>query len=232
MAPPARLELGSSLSNLTADPQWLRRYATVGLVSLVPVVGMLALVGWQRRVYELAREGDQQTLPPLRLGADIGHGVPVFVALLNLLAPAMVLGAALLVVLGAISSLAAFASPEGQAGAGGAVAVVGMALAYLLVLAAGLGMNLLQPEIQRRGFNGDMMPLLAPGESIRAIRQNPGSYVMVLVSLFLANAIGALGAFACYLGLVVTLPMAMVVMARVIAQWDRVVEDSLYGGAG
>ncbi|RME27186.1 MAG: DUF4013 domain-containing protein [Deltaproteobacteria bacterium] len=225
MDAPAQVDVGTALSGLTSDPDWLKKYALVGLFMLIPVVGPIAAMGWQRRVFEAARRGDTDTLPDLEFGEDIGRGVPVFVAMLNLALPIIVVGA-IMAVLGIFVAILSggIESATDNSGVGGLLGAVVMLGGYALMFVIIIAVSLFAPEIQRRGFRGEMAPLLSPGPSIAAIKNNLGAYGMVLVGLIVANFVSGLGAFACYVGVFFTMPIALVILARLIAQWDRVVE--------
>ncbi|MCB9777227.1 MAG: DUF4013 domain-containing protein [Alphaproteobacteria bacterium] len=220
------VELGPALSGLTSDPQWLKKYGMAGLMLFIPLVGPLILLGWVRRVYEAAREDDIDTLPDVDFGADLSHGVPPFAAMLNLMLPAMVMAMGVWFVATFVMIAASAASSSSSGDPNGALGLVmGLFMLgfYALLFAGILLMNVAVPEFQRRGFNGETLPLFSLGQSFRAVRAAPGAYLMVLVGLFVANAISSVGVFACYVGMVITVPMAMVVIARLLAQWDRVV---------
>ena len=57
------------------DPKLLEKMLRVGVWLFVPFFGWLALLGWQRRVYET------RALPDPDFGADILRGLPVFFAI-------------------------------------------------------------------------------------------------------------------------------------------------------
>ena len=96
----------------------------------------------------------------------------------------------------------------------------------LVAMVVIMGLQILIPEIQRRGYNGEMGPLFSPGASIRAVKSNPKAYFMTLIGLFVANFLGSLGAFACYIGMFLTLPFGHAMAAHILAQWDAIVQRS------
>ncbi len=228
---PTRVEFGPALSGITSDPEWLKKYAMAGLFFLIPIAGPLAVLGWQRRIFEEARQGQTQMLPDLDFGNDISHGIPVLVAMLNLMVPMFVLIFGLMIVMAVFGAVGAgIDSATDNSGVGSLFTTLGMLGSYAIMMLAIMLMNLAVPEIQRRGFNGEMTPLLSPMISVRAIMANPSAYLMVIIGLFIANMIGSIGVFACYVGMFLTLPMAMVMVTRLLAQWDAVVEQSQFGG--
>lgn len=222
-----QVDIGAALKGLISDPDWLKKYVVAGLVMLIPLVGMLVLWGWLRRVFEAARQGDYDTLPTLNFSEDLSRGVAPFVALLNLLLPFM-LGLMGFGLIGFVLTAVGTALNQGSngSGAGSLLAVVVMTGMYCLMFVGIIVMNLAVPEFQRRGYNGEMTPIFSPGVSFRAVKRNPMPYLMTVVGMFLANLMSSIGVFACYIGMFLTMPMGMVVMARLLAQWDAVVEQS------
>jgi len=222
-----QVDIGVVLKGLTSDPEWFKKYAMAGLVTLVPLVGMLVLVGWLRRVFEAARQGDYDTLPTLNFSEDLSRGVAPFVAVLNLLLP-FIVGLVGFGIVGAVVGVVGSAVDQGTngSGAGGLLTMVMMLAMYAFLFVGIIAMNLAMPEFQRRGYKGEMTPIFSPGVSFRAVKRNLKPYVMVIVGLFVANLMSGIGVFACYIGMFLTMPMGMVVMARLLAQWDAVVEQS------
>lgn len=222
-ARPPSVDLGPALRGLTSDPGWLKKYSIAGLCMLIPVAGPVALLGWTRRIYDASKAGDDESLPDVALGQDLRYGVAPFAAIMNLAVPAMVLA---FFVWGVAFGMIFWAG-QGSGGelsdtAAQLLAVVLM-LANFLFMAGIFVLNVLMPEFQRRGFNGETTPLLSVGTSVRAIMGSPGGFFTVIIGLFVANAISSVGVFVCYVGMIVSVPMAMAVYARLLAQWDDVV---------
>jgi len=222
-----QVDLGLSFRGLTADPEWFKKYALIGLVLMIPVVGWIIWMGWLRRVYDLAKQGDIETLPELDLGEDLSYGLTPLLAALNLAVPAGVLMVCVWVAMMVLVLIgSAIDGGSNHGGAGGMIAGLGMLVLYPMMFILIIAMNVLVPELWRRGFNGEAMPLLSPMQSVHAIRRRLGAYFTVLLGMFVANMIASLGAFACYVGMFVTMPMGMVIVVRLLAQWDAVVEHA------
>lgn len=223
---PARpkVDLGLALQGMTSDPDWMKSCGTMGLLLLVPIVGPLVMFGWLRRIYDAARAGDFHSLPPPEPGPDMSRGLPVIAAMFNLALPVMVLGFGVWF-LALLMSLFGAALQDLVGGSDLIALAMGLVggLVWLCMMVVILAVNVLMPEVQRRGMNGEMLPLLQPRASIRALARDPGAYVTVLIGLFLANLVGSLGVFACYVGMFFTIPLSLTVVARLLAQWDAVV---------
>lgn len=210
------IDLAAAARAGMADPNWIPTVAMVGVATFVPLLGQLVHLGWARRLAAQLRAGEPVPLPAVDLVEDVQAGVAPFAAVLNLAVPAGVI-ATLTVVPGAIMS---------SVTEGGALAVVGALLSglgFVLLMLLNLVAIVTLPELLRRGFRGEMTPLLSPMESIQAIRARPSAYATVALGVFLAQMLGGLGTLVCYLGVVITAPLGLAMAAHVVDQWDRLV---------
>ena len=210
------IDLALAFKSVTADPNWIRTCALVGVSFFVPIIGQMLHMGWQCRVFGQMRDGGGDTLPTVEFIDDIQLGIAPFVAILNLAVPAGVL-VSLTIVPGAIMN---------SIGEGGALSVVGMLLSvvgFMLLTVINLVSIAVVPELLRRGLKGEMTPLLSFGPSIAAIRARPSQYATVALGIFLAQMLGGLGVMACYVGLIITAPAGLIVAAHIISQWDALV---------
>lgn len=222
------IDIGAALEFAKSDPDWIKKCAIHGAVLLIPIAGALALFGWGRKVYENARS-DERTLPDLDLGGEISYGIPPLVAMLNTVAitlPLMLVFGIIMAVVGAGTGAVGGAVGGDAAGVVGLLGAGVSIIMWFVMMVTMLGIQVLIPEIQRRGFNGEMGPLFSPRASINAVKANPKAYLMTFIGLFVANFLGSLGAFACYIGMFVTLPFGHAMAAHILAQWDAIVQRS------
>lgn len=218
------VDIGSAFSYMTADPQWLNKVVIMGLVTLVPIAGYLVLFGWMREIFERVKEGRKE-LPALDFGTQLEKGIAPFVAMIGPMAIMMfgMFGLQLLMLPFALLAEAV----QGTA-AQGPFGVLMMLLSLLITLVMMVGMFAVSaavPEVMRRGLRGEMMPVLSPRASIAAIKNNASTYFMVLVGGFAFNMISQVGVFLCFVGVFLTMPLAMVGLSHLLAQWDRVAGD-------
>lgn len=222
------IDIGRAFSQLMADPDWFKKYALAGIMLLIPVVGPLVFLGWARRVYDAAKAGDDTRLPTVDFGNDLQYGIAPFVAALEL--AILVVATFVIVVMMAVvlpGGVAAIlgSNPDNHVPevTGGLVLTVVWLLCFFLLLVVMVVSALVAPEVKRRGFNGEMLPLFKPGPSLRAIRRNLGPYLMLFLGGLIGGIIGSIGGVACYVGLFVTVPISNVFTARLLAQWDLIV---------
>jgi hypothetical protein len=219
-----KIDLGAALRYPFQDSGWFGKSALVGLILFIPIVGYLVMLGWMQRIYEGAKRGDT-ILPSMDFGEDLSRGVKPFVAILNLALVSFVLIVIMQIIMMPIALLGAGLQEAGGGEVVGVLMGLMMMVVNLLFFAVMIGINLLVPEIWRRGFHGEMGPLFSFGSSMRAIRKAIGPYLLVVLSMFVINMIGSLGVFACYIGMFVTLPLSLAMFAHLIAQWDGLVSE-------
>ncbi len=220
------IDIGAAFAATRADPDWLKKSLIMGAVAVfLPVIGILVALGWTRQIFERVQQGDS-SLPDLDFGAQLKLGIAPLLSVLNaaiVMIPLVLLmqGAALVIFVGG-GALTGIDETLGMIAmvVGGLVV---MAL-WLVAMVVGLMINLITPELMRRGHHGENFPLFSPRASIAAVRGNVKTYVMTVVGLFVANLLSGAGVLACYLGMFLTIPMAMVMSANLLAQWDMVVK--------
>lgn len=217
------IDIGASFEYARSDSAWLQKVLMHGLWMMVPVVGLLATLGWSRRIYHHVRQGNgYDGYPETNITDDIVGGGTPFVGLLNM---GIVLG----VFWGAAGVLAGIGFAVGQiSGNESSPVMLGlMALAVIVLYGGALVIPIvslvLGPELQRRANNGDAFPLLRLPQIIRIMRREPAAYLMAVAGLLCCQMVSMMGSLLC-VAQFMTMPFGYVMRAHVLAQWDAVVE--------
>lgn len=221
--PRARIDLGEAFGFVLKQPGWPAKLLLPGILGFIPVLGPVALLGWQRRIVAGLREG-QAGLPDMDVSEDIVGGLAPTVAILNV---------AGLMFLGALLGFAGFILVRvGDAIGNRTVADLLDALALLAGLAGfglsaliGLATFVVMPELLRRGHKGEMFPAASPKASLAAAREHASLLIIAGLGCFVANSIGAMGSALCLVGMALTAPWATATMAHIVVQWSRVLES-------
>jgi len=219
--PSSAPDLGAAIKMPFDDPQWISKGLIMGLIYMfLPILGWLVVFGWCREIYERTRRGEGG-LPDLDFGRHLSGGIAPLVAVMNIMVPVF----GMVFAFGAVAMAMAFVL-EGGGESMQALApllslgMIGFQMIFMLMI---FGFQLLMPELMRRGFNGELGPLFSPGASLVAIKSQPMNYFITFLGMMVANIIGSLGMFACYIGLFVTMPLGLAMTAHLLAQWDRLV---------
>ena len=198
------------------DPKWLEKIVIVGLIGLIPIVGLLNNLGWMLAALGRLRAGEEG-LPPanfdyLLRGLQLfvvlfAYGLAVLVVAGVFFVPAIIVlntqsgenGNALLIVIGVLLLLAAFA-----------VALVGFLLVYAVRPAVVLAVDL-------RGIDGgfDLAGIW------RRVSAAPTDAVIAGLMLIAAGFIGGLGAYLlCFVGTIFTVPYAFAMEAWIVRSYE------------
>jgi hypothetical protein len=218
------IDLTNAFAYAFRDKDWFAKLAIHGLLMLIPILGSIIIMGWQRQAVEGLKAGDEE-LPRVDIGRSLSEGVAPFIAVLNAGIP-MFLFAIGSMVLAMVSVFAGIVlAEEMNQGIFVLFGVLIALVAYAGIFIAAIAMLIVMPELRRRGFHGEMFPLLSPGKSIRAWKAQPIGYLVVCVGFILTGFLGGLGVYACYVGMILTMPWAHATNANLLAQYDMLVGD-------
>ena len=197
------------------DPQWLEKLAIIGLILLIPIVGAINAIGWMLATIDRLRAGEER-LPPANF-SYLGRGFELFVVFL-------VYGLGVLIV------AAVFFVPalillitQGSASGNTALALVGVALtmvAFAVTVIGYLGMYFVRPAVVLATLAGGIGGGLALDRVLRRVRESPINTLIAGLMLIAAGFIGGLGAYACFVGIIFTIPFSLAMEAWIIRSYE------------
>ncbi len=204
------MDLGDVLTRPTRDPNWAVTCLKAGVFLLVPLIGAMAFMGWQKRVAVNYMAGSDALPDPFGdIGGDLGRGFNMLVAMLG----------------GALPFVVAFM----VLGCGGALAdgvLGGLGIVSLLLLFVQLPLYLVlvafTPLLIAAHLRSGAVWLWpeVPVELGRA-RADVGTYGMVVIALVISGLISAAGALACGVGVLLTAPFGTLIQTAAITAWMR-----------
>lgn len=204
------------------DPQWISKILVMGLIGLllfVPIVNLFIVMvfyGWVFVAMDNLR-GGRYEVPRAGFGY-LGRGWPPFVVLLIYgLVVGVVFGVFFVpgLVLGATGS--SENGPGPLAPVGGLIVFLGIAIGALGATA----LALLHPAILRRTYYGGIGGGLNVAGVIQDLRTRTGDTLLAGLFSLISNFISQLGAYACLVGLVFTVPYSYAMLAGVVNHYDR-----------
>ena len=208
-------QFGDTIGWPTRDPEWIRKVILMGLITLIPVVGAIAVLGWMLAALDNLRAGRQE-LPPAGF-AQLGRGVNLF---LVLLVYGLGLGAVLVFLFGAGAALAAVGS-QGAGSAGlEAFGALFLGLGWLGAIAGQLLLFALLPAIILQTERGGIGAGLRIGEVAGLARRHAALTLTAGLMSLLAYVLGGLGAFICGIGYFLTIAYGYAMMAGVVRVYE------------
>jgi hypothetical protein len=198
-------KLKVAIPGIFTDPSWAATIFKQGLYLLIPIAGYVALLGWQRRVFESARDGDHK-LPPAGFTAHLAAGWTPFFAIVLMYGVPMALFGLVIGVpaelfhlrIGAYLPMEIFQVPL-------SVAII---CAYI--------------EVARRSFAfGEVASIIKPAASIRAVRSSPVNYLIIAACMLGAYMVTVGGLSACLIGVIFTAPLGHAMAATLLAVWQN-----------
>jgi hypothetical protein len=184
--------------------QAVRTSDPVNALCLIPIAGILNLMGWQRE-YARARLNGQTNLPDAGL-SYIGAGFQVFLAMLPLVGVLIVVSIVLSILSAILGKIA------------GPLALIPSLISVVFSLVVGF----LGPVfLYRHVVHDDPWAGARVGWAIGVAEENLMSVIMLWVISLVAGFIGGLGYIALIAGVFVTMPFAQAISANAIVEFAK-----------
>ena len=207
--------LGNAFEWPIRDLDWISKLLLMGLIGLIPIAGGLVLAGWMLAALDNLRAGRQEV--PAASFRYASRGVWLFLA-------GLIYGLVIAVVFyGGFFAITFGLTPPGPERRSSQVALLFFPLMLgwmgffgLLFLAIFVLVPLIIEFTDRRGLGG----AFNFGGFIRAFRANPRETLaaggLALVTYFISGT----GTYLCYVGIVFTVPYALLVLAGVLRWYE------------
>ena len=217
------MDFAKAFSFIFDDPNWVQKIIIGGLVSLIPVIGQLIVLGYMIAVGRNVIRGDEQPLPEW---ADFGqflvdglyafiislvYALPIFIVLCVVLLPALAVGGAF--------------AEDGDPGTIGGLGICCFAT-FAIIYAMAMGWLFLPAALARYADTGDLTSALRIREIWDITRANPAVFLMALLLTWVAGFIAGFGIIACFIGVWFTQFYAQCVTGHVYGQAYLVARES------
>lgn len=206
------MDFGRSFSFVFEDSEWFKKIAILALVSLIPILGQLVLLGWGAEIIRRVVSGADTPIPELDFGKQLGDGFKLFVVGLVYSLPIIAVSLVMGIITGVASSVLDYDTGNTIAAISsvclGLVNVVlGILLAFVLPAAFG--------NFAIKGTIGDGLRL---GEVFGYVKNNLSAYLLVFVGVIVAGFVSSLGTIACGIGVLLTTVYGNAMMMHLYGQ--------------
>jgi hypothetical protein len=210
------MDFGLPFSFPFQDKDWFKKLAIAGLILLIPIVGLIYLLGWGLEITRQLIFGEPVVIPENDLGKFLGRGLKAFVISLVFSIPSMIfqLPSSILNVAAQNAS-----SDDGSGAKFGGMAAIAICSGFLgaiyglflaFVMPAAYALFLKNNEEIGAGFRF--------GEIFGLIKKAPVAYLLAVVGGLIAGLISSLGVIACVVGLLITIPYSVLIMSHFYGQ--------------
>ena len=206
------MDLGKAFSFVFEDPDWLKKIVIAALISLIPIIGQIYLVGYGMEVGRRVIRHDPRPLPDIDFGESLSLGFKSFVIGLVYSIPAILLS----VPISIVSSMSSDAN--GDIIASPVFVAVSLCCGGLLLL-YGLLIWVWIPAAEGNFLaTGSIGAAFRLKEVAALLKAAPGAYLMVLVGLFVSGILASLGTILCVIGVLLTSTYAVVISGHLYGQ--------------
>ena len=201
------------------DPAWFGKLIVQGLITIIPIVGWIASVGWLVLAFENARMGRNE-LPPA--GFHLSKGIGLFGAYLIYAIVLNIPGWALQTAGGGVMTFHNVCDSNNVCtpqyyGGGGPLYALGSIWGFLASLFLYFLVPSLIVNVYHRGFGG----AFELGRVWSYATGNIGNSVIAAVLLWVSGLIGGIGFLLCCIGLLFTIPYSISIQAGIAAWYER-----------
>lgn len=207
------MNFGLAFSFPFQDPDWAKKILLPAIISIIPLIGQIFLIGWALEITRRVIRHDPTPLPELDFASQFMEGLKAFVVGLVYTIPILILiipitvASALMTNNGSESNTANSLIVIAMLCIEGLVFLYGILLAFILPAAYG---NMLA--------KGELSAAFNLREVFGLVRAAPGAYLIVLVGMFITSILAQVGVIACGIGLLATVTYSLVVNSHLYGQ--------------
>lgn len=210
------MDFARAFSYIFEDSDWLKKVGIAALVLLIPVLGLITVLGWSLVVTKRLIEGQTTDLLP---------GWDNFSDHMTLGFKAFVVGFAYslpVLLISSCTNILPIVAKNMSGDAYDAMMVITGAVSICfscLMIIYSIFLGLVTPAaFAKVAITGEIGAGFRFGEIFGLVKAAPGAYVLVLVGSIAAGFVATLGLIACIIGVIFTVALAFAIMAHFYGQ--------------
>lgn len=208
------MDFGQAFTFVFKDPDWVKKVLIAALISIIPIIGQLYLLGWGLEITRRVAAGETTPLiPETDFGGFLGRGfkaaivgfvyaIPIYIIMAPIVATSFGLESA-----GVDEETLALVT-----------SMVSLCCGCLMVLYAILINFLLPAAFANMTIHNSIGAGLRFREVFGLVKASPVSYLIALLGVMVAGLVGSLGTIACGIGVLLTYAYAMLIMGHFYGQ--------------
>ncbi len=203
------MDFGLAFSYPFQDKDWIQKILLTGVISLIPIVGQIAVLGWLIEITARVIRGESDPMPKWE---DFGG---LFMSGLKAFALGFIFGLPLMIIAFPAAIIDTLVDSESAAVVFSLLLaclsclsiIYGLALAFIIPAAYG--------ELAATGSLGSALNI---GTLIERIRKAPAAYLLAFLGIFVASFLAGFGVILCFVGVLFTGAYAYAVEAHLFGQ--------------
>jgi hypothetical protein len=204
------MQFGLAFSYPFQDKDWIKKVGIAALVSIIPIVGQIIVLGWGLEITRRVIRKDPTPLPDWSdFGGHVVRGIQGFVIALVYALPLILLVICQNVLTFGVRAISS-SSYSGAAfsGLAAAVSVCFGCVTFLYSLAMAF---VLPAAFGSFAASGQLGSAFRFGEVFALVRAAPAPFLIALLGVIVSGIIGGLGVIVCVIGVFVTYAYSMAV---------------------
>jgi hypothetical protein len=206
------MDFGQAFTFVFDDEDWIKKIGLGGLLSLIPIVGWLVVMGWGVEITKRVINKDAEVLPNWDdFGGYLTRGFMVFLVAFVFLLPVTILS-------GCSAGLTAFADSYSEDALLNAAWVITSCISCVVFLYSIAAYLILPAAIGKYAVSDELGEAFKIKEIYSMVRDNLGTYGLVLLGGLVSSLVASLGTIACFIGVLFTMVYAMAINGHLWGQ--------------
>ena len=206
------MDFGQAFTFVFDDEEWIKKIGLGGLLCLIPFIGWLVVLGWGVEITKRVINKDAEILPDWNdFGGYLTRGFLVFLVVFVYMLPVTILSSC-------SGGLTAFADSYNEDALITAAWVITSCISCVVFLYSIAAYLVLPAAIGKYAVTGELRAAFKISEIYTMVRENLGTYGLVLLGGLVASLVSGLGTIACVIGVLFTMVYAIAINGHLWGQ--------------
>jgi hypothetical protein len=206
------MDFGQAFTFVFDDEEWIKKIGLGGLLCLIPIIGWLVVLGWGVEITKRVINKEAEILPDWSdFGGYLTRGFLVFLVIFIYMLPVTVFS-------GCSGGLTAAADSYGEDALLTAAWIVTSCISCFTFLYSIAAYLILPAAVAKYAMTGELGEAFKIKEIYSMVRDNLGTYGLVLLGGLVASLVSSLGVIACVIGVLFTMVYAMAINGHLWGQ--------------